>query len=77
MTTAKAGTGSNGGDGGSPWQEAKGALIIVLAGVGAIVLLAIAALLILGLKLESSEATVSVATAAFGVVGSIVGAYLA
>jgi hypothetical protein len=75
MTTAKAGTGSNGGDGGSPWQEAEGALIIVLAGVGAIVLLAIAALLILGLKLESSEATVSVATSAFGVVGSIVGAY--
>jgi uncharacterized protein YacL len=75
MTTAKAGTGSNGEGGGGPLQEPKGALTIVLAGVGAIVLLAIAALLILGLKLESSEATVSVATSAFGVVGSIVGAY--
>jgi hypothetical protein len=75
MTTAEAGTGSNGEDGGTPWQEARGALIIVLVGVGAIVLLAIAALLILGLKLESSDAAVSVATAAFGVVGSIVGAY--
>jgi hypothetical protein len=75
MTTATAGTGSNGEDGGKPWQEAKGALIIVLAGVGAIVLLAIVALLVLGLKLESSDATVAVATAAFGVVGSIVGAY--
>jgi hypothetical protein len=31
--------------------------------------------LILGLQLESSSATVSVATSAFGVVGSIVGAY--
>jgi hypothetical protein len=31
--------------------------------------------LILGLQLESSAATVSVATSAFGVVGSIVGAY--
>jgi uncharacterized protein YacL len=75
MTTAEVGTGSNGEDGGGPLQERKGALTIVLAGVGAIVLLAIAALLILGLKLESSEATVSVATSAFGVVGSIVGAY--
>ena len=75
MTTAEVGTGSNGEDGGGPLQERQGALTIVLAGVGAIVLLAIAALLILGLKLESSEATVSVATSAFGVVGSIVGAY--
>ena len=75
MTTAEAGAGSNGEDGGRPWQEAKGALVIVLAGIGAILLLAIAALLILGLQLESSEATVSVATSAFGVVGSIVGAY--
>ena len=75
MTTADAGTGPNGKDGGTPWREAKGALVIVLAGVGAIVLLAVAALLILGLQLESSSATVSVATSAFGVVGSIVGAY--
>jgi uncharacterized protein YacL len=75
MTTADVGTGSNGQDGGKTGQEPKGALTIVLAGVGAIVLLGIAALLILGLELESSEATVSVATSAFGVVGSIVGAY--
>jgi uncharacterized protein YacL len=75
MTTANAGTGSNNQEGDKSWQEPKAALTTVLAGVGGIVLLGIAALLILGLKLESSEATVSVATAAFGVVGSIVGAY--
>ena len=75
MTTAEVGTGSNGQDGGEPWLYRRGALTIVLAGLGAIVVLALAALLILGLKLESSEASVSVATSAFGVVGSIVGAY--
>jgi hypothetical protein len=75
MTTAEVGTGSNGQDGSEPWLYRRGALTIVLAGIGAIVLLALAALLILGLKLESSEASVSVATSAFGVVGSIVGAY--
>jgi hypothetical protein len=75
VNTAQVGTGSNGQDGGEPSQEPRGALTIVLAGVGAIVLLAVVALLVLGLKLESSEATVSVATSAFGVVGSIVGAY--
>jgi uncharacterized protein YacL len=74
MTTAEV-TASNNQDGGEPWLYRRGALTIVLAGVGAIVLLALAALLILGLKLESSSATVSVATSAFGVVGSIVGAY--
>jgi hypothetical protein len=75
MATAEVGSGSNNQAGGGASQEPKGALTTVLAGVGAIVLLAVAALLILGLKLDSSEATVSVATSAFGVVGSIVGAY--
>jgi uncharacterized protein YacL len=74
MTTAEV-TASNNQDGAEPWLYRRGALTIVLAGVGAIVLLALAALLILGLKLESGSATVSVATSAFGVVGSIVGAY--
>jgi hypothetical protein len=53
-----------------------GGLIAVAVGVGAILLLALAAVFLLAFKLSSpTDAVVAVATGAFGVIGSVVGAY--
>jgi uncharacterized membrane protein YfcA len=51
-------------------------LIAVATGVGAILLLALAALFLLAFKVSApTDAMVAVATGAFGVIGSVVGAY--
>jgi hypothetical protein len=53
-----------------------GGLVAVGMGVAAILLLALAAVFLLAFKLSSpTDAVVAVATGAFGVIGSVVGAY--
>jgi hypothetical protein len=53
-------------------RNSIGDLTAVLLGVGAVVVLAIAGMII---ARDSSEGVVAIASAAFGVIGSVVGAY--
>jgi cytoskeletal protein RodZ len=80
---------STGGDGGKPggrkgnddqetgpgWKDPRGAVLVIMAGLVAITAIGLAAVLVLALALDSGEATVAAGTSAFGVIGSIVGAY--
>ena len=65
---------------GTPAQPSRlasvGGLVAVGLGVAAIFMLALAAVFLLAFKLSSpTDAVVAVATGAFGVIGSVVGAY--
>jgi hypothetical protein len=56
--------------------QSIGGLVAVGMGVGAILVLALAAVFLLALKISApTDAVVAVSTGAFGVIGSVVGAY--
>jgi hypothetical protein len=57
------------------WTDPRGAVWVIMAGLVAITVIGLAAVLVLALALDSGEATVAAGTSAFGVIGSIVGAY--